>query len=307
MSNNFVSTLGPDGQCDGAECIGIFLDHHTSYNTVTNNTLSLNLNGLELNDDSNYNRINDNKIHDNLQYGINLISLFPESTEFMEGEKGNSHNILIGNDLSDNRQWDFYENSSGVTNENNSVLDTKIGNVSVSFTGFEMALRQASSPAGDPAGYRNVGGYINATANNASSWLFLNINYTASPGVDENTLSMWEFDGSWKKVSGTNGVETGNKYVFANITSSGIFAPMGRMVSSTPAPTPAPASTPTATFTSTPTSTSTPEVNTISIYDTNGNNRIDKSEAVLAIMDYFAGAITKQNAIDVIMAYFSGA
>jgi hypothetical protein len=41
-------------------------------------------------------------------------------------------------------------------------------------------------------------------------------------------------------------------------------------------------------------------------YDTNGDGRIDRSEAIQAVMDYFNGLITRQEAIDVVMAYFSG-
>jgi len=40
-------------------------------------------------------------------------------------------------------------------------------------------------------------------------------------------------------------------------------------------------------------------------YDSNGNGRIDKNEAVNAVIDYFNGSITKQEAIGVVLAYFS--
>lgn len=62
--------------------------------------------------------------------------------------------------------------------------------------------------------------------------------------------------------------------------------------------------TPTPTVVITPTSTPTPIV--ITAYDINGNGRIDKNEAVQAVMDYFSGTITRQDAITVVMAYFSG-
>ncbi len=41
-------------------------------------------------------------------------------------------------------------------------------------------------------------------------------------------------------------------------------------------------------------------------YDTNGNGRIEKNEAVNAVVDYFNGAITKQDAVSIMMAYFIG-
>lgn len=47
-------------------------------------------------------------------------------------------------------------------------------------------------------------------------------------------------------------------------------------------------------------------ISEVRAYDANGNGRIDRSEAVQAVMDYFAGIITRQEAIEVVMAYFSG-
>ncbi|VVB85508.1 3',5'-cyclic adenosine monophosphate phosphodiesterase CpdA [uncultured archaeon] len=44
----------------------------------------------------------------------------------------------------------------------------------------------------------------------------------------------------------------------------------------------------------------------ISRYDSNGDGRIERSEAVHGVMDYFSGIITKQDAIAVVMAYFIG-
>ncbi|VVB85124.1 Uncharacterised protein [uncultured archaeon] len=44
----------------------------------------------------------------------------------------------------------------------------------------------------------------------------------------------------------------------------------------------------------------------VSSYDVNGNGRIDKDEAIQAVMDYFRGGITRQEAIEIVTAYFSG-
>ena len=44
----------------------------------------------------------------------------------------------------------------------------------------------------------------------------------------------------------------------------------------------------------------------LDIYDTNDNNRIDKSEAVAAIRDYIADQITKADVVEVIRLYISG-
>lgn len=41
-------------------------------------------------------------------------------------------------------------------------------------------------------------------------------------------------------------------------------------------------------------------------YDTNGNNMIDKNEAIDAVIDYINGVITKEQAIEIIILFFSG-
>jgi len=41
-------------------------------------------------------------------------------------------------------------------------------------------------------------------------------------------------------------------------------------------------------------------------YDANGNGRIERNEAVQAVIDYFSNAITRQDAIEVVLSYFSG-
>ncbi|VVB87511.1 PKD domain protein [uncultured archaeon] len=44
----------------------------------------------------------------------------------------------------------------------------------------------------------------------------------------------------------------------------------------------------------------------IARYETSGNGRIDRTEAVRAVADFFSGSITRQDAISLVMAYFSG-
>ena len=41
-------------------------------------------------------------------------------------------------------------------------------------------------------------------------------------------------------------------------------------------------------------------------YDADGNEAIDRNEAVAAVVDYFADRITKEEAIAVIRLYFAG-
>ena len=56
-------------------------------------------------------------------------------------------------------------------------------------------------------------------------------------------------------------------------------------------------------ITSTPTPTTlSPEVEA---WDTNHDGIIQKSEAIIAVINYFSGGITKANAIAVVIAFFS--
>ena len=42
-------------------------------------------------------------------------------------------------------------------------------------------------------------------------------------------------------------------------------------------------------------------------YDLNGNNKIERSEVVAAVKDYFDGLVTKDEVIDVVKLYFAEA
>lgn len=42
-------------------------------------------------------------------------------------------------------------------------------------------------------------------------------------------------------------------------------------------------------------------------YDANGNGRIDRSEAITAVVDFFSGLISRQDAISIVVAFFAGA
>jgi len=44
----------------------------------------------------------------------------------------------------------------------------------------------------------------------------------------------------------------------------------------------------------------------VAVYDTNHDGHIQKNEAVSAVVDYFAGNITKAVAVEVVVAYFTG-
>jgi PGF-pre-PGF domain-containing protein len=181
---------------------------------------------------SNYNTLEDNIALDN-HCGIRLESSYHN---YLIGNIANSNNfsgihlttsqsnMFEDNTVLDNSYWDFYSDANST---NNDVINLNIG-PTISFTSKDVSIKGSSSPANDPPGYRNINKYINATGNSQDSWLFMNVSYSDIDveDVDENTLLMWKYNNIWSQVSGTNGVNTVQNYVFADIRSFSIFAPM---------------------------------------------------------------------------------
>ncbi|MEM2173653.1 MAG: NosD domain-containing protein, partial [Candidatus Pacearchaeota archaeon] len=178
--------------------------------TINNSEFNFNGAGIRLLTSSNI--LTNNTANSNM-YGIYLSS--------------SSSNILINNTARNNSDWDFYSESDSI---GNIITNLNIGPI-VSFEGKDIALRNASAPAADPAGWYNISKYVNATNNSADSWLFLNISYDESEidSVSEASLRIWKYNDSWYNEGfyTINGVDTTNNVVYANITSFSIFAPLG--------------------------------------------------------------------------------
>lgn len=197
LTNNTASS-SPNGD-------GIYIIN-SSYNTLTNNTANSNtLDGITLKNGSSDNTLTGNNASSN-DYGIHF--------------KNSSSDNTLTNNTPQNNRWDFFLE---INSTNNTVTDDR-----GTHTGKDYAIKTASSPASDPSGYSNIGKYINATNNSADSWLFLNVSYSAGDvaSIVPSRLRMWKHNGSWSQVTGTNGVNTTQNYVYANITSFSIFAPM---------------------------------------------------------------------------------
>ncbi|MCD4843628.1 MAG: right-handed parallel beta-helix repeat-containing protein, partial [Methanosarcinales archaeon] len=206
-----------------------------SFNSILENNSASNSDwGFALYD-SNSNTLEDNIAFDNI-CGIRLKS---SNNNYLIGNIANSNNfsgiylttsqnnMFEDNTVLDNSNWDFYSNEGSI---NNDVINLNIG-PTISFTSKDVIIKGSSSPASDPPGYRNINKYIYATRNSQDSWLFMNVSYSDIDveDVDENTLLMWKYDNVWSQVSGTNGVNTVQNYVFADITSFSIFAPMANL------------------------------------------------------------------------------
>ncbi|HEC75653.1 MAG TPA: hypothetical protein ENI33_00130, partial [Thermoplasmatales archaeon] len=93
-------------------------------------------------------------------------------------------------------------------------------------------VRGVDSPPPNPAGMGDIGKYVNITNITANSWINISIYYEdAELGlVEEDTLRMWRYNGTtWEMVSQPNNVSIADNYVYANITSFSIFAPLGEL------------------------------------------------------------------------------
>jgi parallel beta-helix repeat protein len=195
--------------------IGISL-HSSSSNTLTGNTANSNTQvGIYLSSSSNSNTLTGNTASNN-GWGIGLYS--------------SSSNTLTDNTASNNTNYDFYSDGKS---HNNTAEDLTIASypTTVSFTYDNgVGLKGVTTPPPNPADKVNIGKYVNATNVTADSWLFLNVSYTDAEvsGVDEGSLKMWSYNGTaWAEVPAPNGVNTAENYVYANITSFSIFAPLG--------------------------------------------------------------------------------
>ena len=179
--------------------------------TVTGGTAGIYLNGVE-----HCNIINN--IASNNDRGICLSE--------------SSHNNISNNTASNNTYWDFH---SGAASRDNTVKSLTIGvyhPTTISFTYYNgTAIKGDETPPPDPAEKINIGSgkYVNVTNVTADSWLFLNISYTDADlgSVTEFSLRMYRWNVTeWEEVLGSGVNETGN-YVYANVSSFGLFAPFG--------------------------------------------------------------------------------
>ncbi|HWQ95825.1 MAG TPA: hypothetical protein VN368_00485, partial [Candidatus Methylomirabilis sp.] len=112
---------------------------------------------------------------------------------------------------------------------NNTVINFTI-NSTISFTGKDIAI--VSAPSLDfkqSIGLKNIGIYINTDNKSDDSWLFLNVSYTNRDITEENESLLriyYRYKDLWELVPDSNDVNVVQNYVYANITSFGILAPL---------------------------------------------------------------------------------
>ena len=149
---------------------------------------------------------------------------------YLDSSSDNSFSSGSISDINAPTWWDFYSDASSHGNSAGNITISSYP-TTISFTYDNgIMLKSVQTPPADPGGKRNIRKYVNVTNITADSWIFLNVSYEEGDlgGVDENSLRMWKHNGTdWTEVPGTNGVNTAENYVYANITEFSVFAPLG--------------------------------------------------------------------------------
>ncbi len=184
---------------------GIYIQ--SAGNTVANNTAYNNSYGIYLYSASS-NTVTGNTAYNN-SYGIDV-------------SYSSSSNTLTNNTLNNNLLCDF---NSSVTSVNNIVTNLMLSTANISFKGKDFTINATTSPTDS----NGIGKYFSATNTSTTSWLYINVSYNQSDlsRIDEGTLMLHRYNGTaWVPLSLT-GVNTTENFVWANITSFSVFAPLG--------------------------------------------------------------------------------
>lgn len=195
---------------------GVAYGNKSGSNTLRNNTVRNSTAGIRI-EGSSDNTVRNNTVRDNVD-GIRLV--------------GSSDNTFRNNTIRDNTGWSVIASPSadGTGSAHNTFESPDFGfsNASISFTIGDAAMRTV--PEDDrptpPANKEDIGVYLNATSLSDGGYVDLDILYDeeTTTGIDESTLSVWRYDGTWSNRSGT--LDTGSNTLVKNITSFSVFAPL---------------------------------------------------------------------------------
>ncbi|WP_240137682.1 malectin domain-containing carbohydrate-binding protein [Salinigranum salinum] len=212
---------------------GIYLERVTDGtvqdSTATNNLIGVHLAGTDGNQDH---AVIDTTATQN-DRGILL-----ENTQSSTVQGGNASDNRIGVRLTDaddntvsdlqtasNTDAQYSLVSAGSTNVAENIT---VGDTTVDLTGANIALDTVASPPADPSGQQNIGKYVEVVSTGPDPSVDIQTYYADADvsDIDESTLDMWRYDGSWSLVSGTNQVDETTNYVSASSTQVGVFAPL---------------------------------------------------------------------------------
>lgn len=89
---------------------------------------------------------------------------------------------------------------------------------------IDSALTGISLPSSN---LTSIGIVYNMTSNGPFAFANINITYASAWPADENTLTLWKYNGTWTNISGS-GVDTGSQFVYSgDVVSFSVFVPLG--------------------------------------------------------------------------------
>lgn len=230
----------------GNDFFGITLVVSTNNSVVDNRATENGNNGIDiLYSATNY--VAGNNASANGNDGIRLYgsahSVVKNSTVNANGGNGlTAYYYSYDNEFSnitaiDNGEWAYYsvvspQRFSDPLSLNNNITNLDLGTTTVSFDSKDVALALEASPPSPPTGTDSIE-YLNVTNTSADAFISLNVSYTDrnAEGINESSLRLWQYDGSWSMVPGS-GVNTVENHVYANITEFGTVAPLGETAAS---------------------------------------------------------------------------
>lgn len=214
INNNFSNSNATSGY-------GIYVYYNSNNNLFINNTCNNNHAGIVIQSSSN-NTVSNNTCSNNTYVGILLTA--------------SSNNIFTRNCVQGNPTQGAFRSQG--QSSGNVVTDLCIRfpyptNVSFTYSG---SIRLNGVPEGlippDPQPLRNISAYVEIIPESSSVWVFLNVSYAGKQltAQEASSLAIYRWNGTdWVLPAtgeGGYGVNTVNKYVYANITQFSTFAPL---------------------------------------------------------------------------------
>jgi len=171
--------------------------------------------------------------NDGAGFGRMVSYTFRNATVMNNG--GDGFFLLDNNRLINSSSIDNGDRSVAfLGSSNNSAENLDIGmstapNTTIDFTAADIAFKSQPSPPTDPGGKGNVSRFVNVTTGGLSP--SFNVTFQYADGdvsrVDESTLAVWKYDGSWSEL-GVDAHDTAENEIRYEVTSfPGTIAPLG--------------------------------------------------------------------------------
>ena len=151
----------------------------------------------------------------NTSYIENTAGLYGGGCRFLQSDDA----VFTDDSANQNSPSDFsgWTDSTGIT-FTNLTLGEEQTRVSFTYGGAMDISGTIGAIPDNPSGYMDINHYVRVKG---PDWILLNVSYDDADVVvvNQSSLTMWNYYGStWSEVPGTNGVNTVEKYVYANLT-----------------------------------------------------------------------------------------